>query len=65
MTILVQQYTLIAAGRRTYTFTPLPGGVEVVVRFTAVGTTVELPPLPVQEARDLWKRLRRKGYERW
>ena len=59
-----QRYTLIADGRRTYTFTPLSGGVKVAVRFTSPRYSTEAIA-PTQEARELWRWLLRSGYERW
>lgn len=64
MLATVLQFALIADGGRFYTFSPLPGGERVVVRFVGPRNTTVVT-VPVQEARDLWARLRRRGYERW
>ncbi len=61
---LAERYVLIADGRRCYTFTPLSGGVEV--RFTGPRrhcATVSV--VTAEEARALWRRLIKQGYERW
>lgn len=61
---VVQRHTLIAPGRRSYTFDPLPGGSEVRVRFCGPKYETEAT-VTTEEARALWQRLLRCGYERW
>ena len=64
-----RNFTLTASGFRSYTFTSLPidgtdGGAKVLVRFAGPRHATEAV-VPVQEARELWTRLLKRGYEQW
>ena len=62
--VVVNRFTLSYRGGRYYTFTPVPGEETVVVRFVGPKHNI-ITTMPANEARALWVRLLRKGYERF
>jgi len=53
-------HTLVHPDGRQYDFRPVPGTSEVTVR-----RTVHVSTVPVEEARELYARLRKRGFEKW